>query len=99
LIEGAARTPNAWLNTFNATLSVLYATFGTTDDRRLLLRYESRLGSSATVERRAERVKVHQFIDGAASTLSAWLPTFNAIRSVQYATFGTTEVCCLLLRY
>jgi hypothetical protein len=70
---------------------VQYATFGTTDAWCLLFRYSSRLGSSDTVERRAERVEVRQFIDGAAGTPSAWLPTFNATRSLLYATFGTTE--------
>jgi hypothetical protein len=84
-------TPGAWLPTFNETPSVQYATFGTTDDRRLLLRYSSRFGSSDTVQRRAERFKVRQIIEGAASTPGAWLPTYNATRSVLYATFGTTE--------
>jgi hypothetical protein len=42
--------------------------FGTTDAWCLLLRYSSRLGSSDTVVRRAERVEVRHFIEGAART-------------------------------
>jgi hypothetical protein len=38
--------------------------FGTTDDRRPLLRYSSRLGSSDTVKRRAEGFEVRQVIEG-----------------------------------
>jgi hypothetical protein len=98
-IEGAARTPSGWLTTFNATPSVQYATFGTTDDRRLLLRYSSRLGSSDTVQSRAEGFEVRQIIEGAASMPSGWLTTFNGTRSVQYAFFGTAEDRSLLLRY
>jgi hypothetical protein len=138
------RPPSALLTTFNATRPVQYATFGTTEASGLLLRYSSRLGSSDTVERRAERVEVRQFLEGAARPPSerlarhrqrdptgavrnfwdyrglmppskvlvkigierhgsrsakasrappdrppsAWLTTFNATRSVQYATFG-----------
>jgi hypothetical protein len=50
------------------------------------------LGSSDAVERRAERVKVRQFVEGAALTPSAWLNTVQyATFGMQYATFGTTE--------
>jgi hypothetical protein len=51
----------------------------------------SRLGSSDTVERRAERVEVRQFIKVAAGMPSAWLTTFTATRSVLYATSATAE--------
>jgi hypothetical protein len=42
-------------------------------------------------ESRAERVEVRRFIEGAAGTLSDWLTTFNATRSMLHANFGTTD--------
>jgi hypothetical protein len=99
-IEGSARPPSKRLDTtFNATRPVQYATFGTTEASCLFLSYSSRFGSSDTVKRRAEPVEVRQFIEGAVSPPSAWLTTFNATRSVLYATFGTTEDRCHLSRY
>jgi hypothetical protein len=83
--------PSAWLTPFNAPRSVLYADFGSTGACCLLLRYYWRLGSSDAVENRAEGVEVRQFTDGTARTPTACRTTFNATRSVLYATFGTTE--------
>jgi hypothetical protein len=82
LSECASGTPSAWLTTFNATRSVLHATFGASEASVLLLRYSSRLGSSDAVKRRAERVEVRHFIECAASTPSAWLPTLDSDKPV-----------------
>jgi hypothetical protein len=57
---------SAWLATFTATRSVLYATLGTTEGGCLLLRYYWRLGSSDAVERRAEGVEGRILVEGAA---------------------------------
>jgi hypothetical protein len=91
LVEGATRTPRAWLTTFNG--DPLGAVRNFWDNRTLMPPCKEliEIGMSDTVKRRAEGVEGRLLIEGATRTPSAWLTTFNGDPLGCFAPFGTTE--------